>query len=257
MFCVTLGVLEKVDDGVDDEADPRENVTLGRGSIKCAFTGDKMKLEAFLREARAAAVAPPRARASTPGQSTPDDNAAQHGEYADKVRAALRTIGKTTNTLMTKTVSRKANSKSGYYLDFLVRKLYLASLAVTKRACDSTCSLGRLREYSADAKEHLKQLPEEWTAAEASAYVCGRPDWAVFVSMYMCLWKEVADAAEEMGDAKGVLRWVLKNKKELVAHATIFRAKHGLNPHPWILMREAGWAGARAKTPSRKRMLPA
>ena len=158
--------------------------------IKYAYTGDKTKLAAFLREARRVAVAPPRACASTPGETD-----AARGAFADKVRAAVREIGQTTGTLLTK--SNKPG-KSGYYLDFLVRKLHLASIAVAAGTCDPTCSLKRVRELSADAKEHLQELPEDWTAAEASAFVCGRPDWSALVSMSMCLWKEVADATEDL-----------------------------------------------------------
>ena len=240
-FSVCLGILKRVDDDV--AADERETVTLGLCSTKYSYTGDTTKVTAFLREARDAAVAPPQACASTPGV-----NEAAHGRYADQVRDALRKIGQKTETLLTKSKSKKLGNTSGYYLDFLVRKFYLASLAVCKTSCDSTCSLARLREYSADAKEHLKELPGDWTAAEASEYVCHRSDWSVFASMYMCLWKEVADAAEADDDGTPVLRWVLKNKAKLVAAASSFRTAHGLNPHPWILMREAGWT-----PPSHKR----
>ena len=37
-----------------------------------------------------------------------------------------------------------------------------------------------------------------------------------------------------------MLRWVTRNKAALSAAAAAFRATHGLNPHPWILMREVG-----------------
>ena len=204
--------------------------------IKYAYTGDKTKLAAFLREAHKEAIAPPQACASTPG-----GEGAAHGAYADKVRAAVRTIGQNTHTLLTK--SNKLG-KSGYYLDFLVRKLHLASIAVVAGRCDSTCSLKRVRELSADAKEQLQELPGDWTAAEASEFVCGRPDWSALVSMYMCLWKEVADAAVDEDDATQMLRWVRRNTATLAETAAKFRAAHGLNPHPWILMREAGWEGA-------------
>ena len=76
----------------DDKPGKRETVTLGLGSIKYAYTGDKTKLAAFLREARKEAIAPPQACASTPGEE-----GAAHGAYADKVRAALRTIGQNTH----------------------------------------------------------------------------------------------------------------------------------------------------------------
>jgi len=255
-FCVTLGILERLDDDATGEADQREIVKLGLTGTRYAITDDRATLAAFLCEARRVAVTPPRACASTPGQGTSGEaDGAQYGEYADKAREALKTIGRNTRTLMTKAKAQK----SGYYLDFLVRKLYLMSQAAGGTAADnSTVSLRRLREFSADSKEHLEALPQGWTAEEASQYVCHRPDWAIFISMYMCLWKEVSDVAEELGELENVLRWLFRNTKSLASAAADFRAKHGLNPHPWVLMREVGWAGAQVKTrktPPRKRKL--
>ena len=195
----------------------------------------------YLEVAREVAVkTPKKPRASTPGRPIDAEEelaAKRNGAYADSVRAALKSIGRRTDTIPTK-------SGTGYCSDFLVRKMYLGCIA---SASDGTpqswenMSLMRLREFCADAREHMSSLPETWTATEASMYVCVRPDWAIFISMYMCLWKEVSDAAEKADTVQETIRWIAKNSEELVSTSVAFKAQHGFSPHPWILMREAGW----------------
>ena len=56
--------------------------------------------------------------------------------------------------------------------------------------------------------------------------------------MYMCLWKEVADDADSETEGTQLVRWVQRNKAALSRQAARFRAAYGLNPHPYILVRE-------------------
>ena len=239
-FAVDLGILEKLDDDYDDSRDPREIMQLGLTGTRYAITGDTTKVAKYLEVAREVAVKTPKEpRASTPGTPRwPEMAAMRNGAYADSVRAALKSIGQRTDTIPTK-------SGTGYCSDFLVRKMYLGCIA---SASDGTpqswenVSLMRLREFCADAREHMSSLPETWTAAEASTYMCMRPDWAMFISMYMCLWKEVSDAAEKADTFQDTIRWIFKHSEELFSKSVKFKAQHGFSPHPWILMREAGWS---------------
>ena len=61
----------------------------------------------------------------------------------------------------------------------------------------------RIREISADEKGNLSCMPPKWTAGQISSFVCGRPDWPFLASVYMCVWKEFADAHE---DAKDIVK---------------------------------------------------
>ena len=223
-FCVRLGILEKV------EADPTrsDTVKLGLTMQTYAWTGDMTKLALFLHHARIEAIAPPRVRVSTPG----DADGAIHRAYADKVCDAIRIIG-------------IRGARSGLSLYVMVRKMHLAGIAISASTCETSCTLKRLCVFFADPKEreHFLELPEDWTAAQASDFMCGRSDWGLFVPMYMPMWKEVADAAnlEDDYSKKQMLFWILHNKKTLVSVATHYRSTFGMSPHPWDLMIEVGW----------------
>ena len=69
---------------------------------------------------------------------------------------------------------------------------------------------------------------------QVSNFVCGRKDWPFLASMYMCLWKEVAD---KLGDAD---RRCLDARQHLVEVLESFHSMNGFAPHPYTLVRQAG-----------------
>ena len=101
----------------------------------------------------------------------------------------------------------------------------------------------RIREISADENENLSCLPKTWTAAQISSFVCGRPDWPFLASMFMCIWKEYADAHP---DARDILKRICvpppgawtPGKTELHMSARQFVEEFGIPPHPSILVSE-------------------
>ena len=77
---------------------------------------------------------------------------------------------------------------SGYVADFIVRELCIGWLAIW--SCASTPALvwddvpmAQWHALTADSHEHMCMLPATWTSAQASAFVCGRPDWPFLTSM--------------------------------------------------------------------------
>ena len=152
-FAVDLGILEKLDDDYDNSRDPREIVQWGLTGTRYAITGDTTKVAKYLEVAREVAVKTPKEpRASTPGTPrSPEMAAKRNGAYADSVRAALKSIGRRTDTIPTK-------SGTGYCSDFLVRKMYLGCIASASDGMPQSwenVSLIRLREFCADAREHM------------------------------------------------------------------------------------------------------
>ena len=92
-----------------------------------------------------------------------------------------------------------------------------------------------LRIVSADQTEALAEFPANWTAAQISAFVCQRPDWPWLVSVYTCIWKEVAGA--DPCNAKETLRRLCVGQPgastppgELLATLCRFREQHGFAP---------------------------
>ena len=93
------------------------------------------------------------------------------------------------------------------------------------------------------ALEHdgLAYFPDNWNAAQLSAFVCQRPDWPWLVSAFTCLWKEYADLEPE---ALPIL-WKLCTSPpgastpcELRVAADAFYHQHGYSPHPCMLLRD-------------------
>ncbi len=141
-------------------------------------------------------------------------------EFSRAARSVLQEVGGHVPTL-----------KLGgtYVLDSIVRKLVVA------RQSGSTgwqqCSIQTLQTLSVDQCAFLECFDASVTAAEASLMVCGRPHWATFVSMFMCLWSEVTAVPE----AEVVVEKVISSGQ---AHKAIekFQSEHGFSPHPRTLV---------------------
>ena len=123
----------------------------------------------------------------------------------------------------------KGTGKTNYVVDNMVRKHVLARA----RGVDwAQCSLSVLRHLSMCQCELLVQLPDDWQATEASSLICDRPDWPLLVSMYMCLWFDVARA---MSHALPMLTKA-GHSVQGMTKITEFRRRHGCAPHPHTLM---------------------
>ena len=145
-------------------------------------------------------------------------------KYAGALREVLTHVGASVPSLM-----MKGTGKTNYVVDNMVRKHVLARA----RGVDwAQCSLAVLRRLSVDQCEFLAQLPDDWQATEASSLICDRPDWPLLVSMYMCLWSDVARA---MPHALPMLTKAV-HSGQAMTKITEFRRRHGCAPHPHTLM---------------------
>jgi len=96
----------------------------------------------------------------------------------------------------------------------------------------STVGKASLQSMSADAKENLEAIPDHWSASEISAFFTGRTDWALFASVYPCLWGEVADKlTTEEGRARAL---ALVKSKDFRRAVENFRRTEGIAPHPAV-----------------------
>ena len=67
---------------------------------------------------------------------------------------------------------------------------------------------------------------------EALSFFTGRADWALFASIFPCLWGEVADRLSTKAEAAQALELVKSNKFLQVLQQ--FRRNHGIAPHPAV-----------------------
>ena len=129
--------------------------------------------------------------------------------------------------------------RHGYNVDMVVRKLRLPFFEGLP--CQRVPA-NRIRSISADETKTLEVLRSKWTAVEASACICGRPDWPFSVVVCTCLWKESAG----WGLALNTLCWQkcciqppsdsTPGGGELYDHVVSFGEEHGVSPHPSVLM---------------------
>ena len=121
------------------------------------------------------------------------------------------------------------SGKTNYVLDSVVRKHVLACAhGVDWR--DATLAV--LQGLSVDQCEFLATLPEVWTATEVSSTICGRSDWPLLTSMFLCLWHDVA---EEVPDALTILTKAVRSGRAGQAIEE-FERRHDMPPHPYTLM---------------------
>ena len=133
---------------------------------------------------------------------------------------------------------------------------------------DDTSS-STLRTVSVHEREHLETLPGTWSAAEMSSFICQRPDWPYLASVYMCLWKEVADRDPDAKENVARLASMPPSVSPTHVQSPLLDAArramqtHGIALHPRILMQDIraytppgdsapGCTTARAATKPRK-----
>lgn len=146
--------------------------------------------------------------------------------YADELRGVLRHVEQVAPGL-----------GKGDIADFVVRKIVLAVIASARvpREFWQEISVLQLREWSADTHKHLACLPSSWSAAEASALICGREDWPMLASTFVCLWAEVVRGSCFNADQDAPR--IIEGKLSEMIEALRGRA-HALPPS--LLVREAG-----------------
>ena len=128
------------------------------------------------------------------------------------------------------TLKTKGIGKTNYVLDGIVREHVLARAHGVDWAYHGVAVL---RHMSVDQCELLDSLPDSWTAREASSMICGRPDWPLLTSMFLCLWHDVA---EEMPDARAILTKAVRSGQALQAIEE-FEQRRDMPPHPHTLMK--------------------
>ena len=147
-----------------------------------------------------------------------------------------------------------ARDASGYCIDFLRRKLVAARVLQQNLHVEGdwgTVNKASLQSMSADAKENLEEIPDNWRASEISYFFTGRPNWRLFASVYPCLWGEVADNLRAEEDRARALAQV--KSKDFLRVVEGFRRAEGIAPHPAVAYRmlEAENQSRRAKVSSR------
>ena len=140
--------------------------------------------------------------------------------YSSVLRSLLLDVAKDVPTL---------KLKGAYMRDSVVRKHVLARQSGA--AGWEQCSIPTLQTLSVDRCAFLEcfdAVEASFTAAEASLLVCGRSYWAPFVSMFTCLWHDVADS---LPDAEALID---KARSSGQARKTIevFHLRHGFSPRP-------------------------
>ena len=128
------------------------------------------------------------------------------------------------------TLETKGIGKHNYVLDSVVRKHVLARAHSVDWA---DVSLAVLRRLSVDQCEFLASLPEEWTAREVSCAICGRSEWPLLASMYLCMWHDVA---EEVPDALTIFKRAVRRGRALQAIEE-FEWLHDMPAHPYSLLK--------------------
>ena len=205
-----------------------EEVSLGLHCLCYAFTEDTTTLQIFLKEVREQARTRELHRLCfDTRQGDGWQRMARVLKYGEEIRGMMRRVGSK--------VCMGTQGGDGYVVDMIIRKM---SMACLEGMSWKEVSIRELRAVSADETEQLSAFSCDMKAEELSNFVCGRPDWAFLASCYMCLWKEVAD---KLPDARSVVS-ALCNKKPgfLEGAVQAFVAKHGIPPHPYVLLTSAG-----------------
>ena len=124
---------------------------------------------------------------------------------------------------------------TAYVVTSVARKVVIAMLS-SGRATTDWASMRRaeLEELCCEEIELLKRFPETWSAAEISDFIFGRPDWAIFVSLFGCLLRDAIKIAKVSSDK--LLRCLASPM--FGGTAQDLRAQCGHAVHPAIVLQE-------------------
>lgn len=156
------------------EADDERVYRLGATRRPYRKTGDTSKLNAFMSECREL-------------QPTWLDilRDADLASVVKKVDALVSTLRVKTSAL--------PSDANAYTPKFVARKLVLVCFW-EGRLSDATWRRLTVRDLMAicpDQSNFFAPIPPHWSCEELSNFVFGRPDMALYASMYACLWKDV------------------------------------------------------------------
>ena len=141
--------------------------------------------------------------------------------FSESFGAALQAVGRDIPSL---------KLGGSYVRDSIVRKHVVARQSGVTGW--EQCSVPMLQKLSVDRCAFLECFDASTSAAEVSLLVCGRPHWPTFVSMFTCLWNEVADTVPGAEAAIAKARRTGQDRKALEE----FRSEHGFSPHPYTLV---------------------
>ena len=124
-------------------------------------------------------------------------------------------------------------SKVGYVRKFIDRKLFLLVLAAGSVHSDGwqSTAASALNSTLPDQHDFTSGFPDGWTAAEMSNFLFGRDDWAVFASMWACLWHDVQEKyAAKLEHIEGFLVGGMSSCFAKRARALAIQLGHNVTP---------------------------
>ena len=87
---------------------------------------------------------------------------------------------------------------------------------------------------SCDQSGSLNAFDPNWSAADISNFVFGRPDWGLFVSLFSCVWHDALPDAK--GPREALIRDIKSGAFERAAAA--MRSSTGHAAHPAIVVQK-------------------
>ena len=119
---------------------------------------------------------------------------------------------------------------------FLRRKLILAQMMATllhqRRVDWADVTLETIKASPPDQSKVIDMFPRQWSAADLSQFLFERTDWAIFVPLFGCLFKEVCD---KMRVEEQVLEELVASP-EFGEVAAQHLELHGIAGHPYTLV---------------------
>ena len=116
----------------------------------------------------------------------------------------------------------------------------LGEISVTSGEIDWTgATLDKLGQLTPDQNSHLRSLDSSLRADELSALVLGRPDHAVFLSMWACLWSSLPSSGVTLARARKLF-----DETSAIEAIRAFVIDRGVAPHPLTLVRQLTQQGS-------------
>ena len=151
--------------------------------------------------------------------------------FAEGARSILSHMGAASGAL-------GAKSEQGYVVDHVVRKFALGRILAAPQDAGmvdwSRITRNQLRLLCADQSEYLNNFPENYTAADISDALFGRPDWGLLASCYACLWGEVCKAWTIDDEKSKHLLKAVRSPVFLRSVIAYKGANHNVSPHPAV-----------------------
>ena len=122
---------------------------------------------------------------------------------------------------------------TNYCHEFVLRKALIGEDCWSPGAIDlRLVSVDQLKEWCPDKKNHFDDMPD-LSGRELSEMLLGRPDHALLLSMWACLWGEVVVKDGSSAKVEEAL-----SQEGVAEHIARYRNEHGVPPHPKVLVDE-------------------